>query len=142
MEPLLSLLRAAGFGQLALVAVTPAIPYVLRWREETAKLRPLTRQVFWTYAGYILGAHFCFGLLSAAAPAWLLDRSPLAGCVAAFITAWWGVRLMLQFTCLDRSDAPPGLWIRLAETALVGLWIGLIAVYGCAAAADFGAFGS
>lgn len=141
MEPLLSLLRAAGVGQLALVAVSPAIPYVLRWREDTGKLRPLTRQVFWTYAGYILGAHFCFGLLSAVAPAWLLERSSLAGCVAAFITAWWGVRLILQFTYLDRSDAPTGVWIRLAEIALVGLWIGLIAVYGCTTAADFGAFG-
>jgi len=43
----------AGVGQLALIVASLAIPRVLRWREETAKLRPLTRQVFWTYAIYI-----------------------------------------------------------------------------------------
>ena len=67
----------AGVCQLALISVSLAIPRVLRWREDTAKLRPLTRQVFWTYAIYIWCTNLAFGLASLR-PSWLLDRSPLA----------------------------------------------------------------
>jgi hypothetical protein len=132
-----TLVFVAGLGQLALIAASLAIPRVLRWGEETAKLRPLTRQVFWTYAGYIWATNLCFGLLSTFAPHWLLDRSPLAGAVAGFIAAYWGARLVIQFTYFDRSDAPPGPWPKLAEAALVGLFLFLTLVYGYVAALTF-----
>lgn len=48
-----SLVFAAGVGQLVLIVASLAIPRVLHWKEDTARLRPLTRQVFWTYALYI-----------------------------------------------------------------------------------------
>ena len=75
----------AGIGQLAIVLGSLSIPHVLRWGDDVAKLRPLTRQVFWTYAGYIWGTNLCFGLISTLAPGWLLDGSPLAAAVTAFI---------------------------------------------------------
>jgi hypothetical protein len=126
------LVFAAGVGQLALIVASLAVPLVLHWREETAKLRPLTRQVFWMYAGYIWTTNLCFGLLSALAPHWLLNRSPLAAAVTGFITFYWGARLIIQFTCLDRRDAPPGVGIRLAEIALVSLFGFLTLVYASA----------
>src|SRR5438876_12139402 len=113
---------AAGIGQLALVLASLAIPRVLHWREQTAVLRPLLRQIFWTYAAYIWFTNMCFGLISTFAPHWLLDRSPLAGAVTGFITAYWSGRLIIQFTVLDRSDAPGGPKMRLAETSLVSLF--------------------
>jgi len=51
--PSTNLIVAAGLGQLAIVLASIAIPRALHWREDLAALRPLTRQVFWTYAGYI-----------------------------------------------------------------------------------------
>ncbi|MEJ7638990.1 MAG: hypothetical protein WKF75_13725, partial [Singulisphaera sp.] len=90
---------------LGLVAASLAIPRALRWPEDLAKLRPLTRQVFWTYAGYIWSTNLAFGLVSTLAPGWLLDRSPLAGSVCGFITAYWGARVLIQFAYFDRSDA-------------------------------------
>jgi hypothetical protein len=128
-----TLLFVAGLGQVALIAASLAIPRVLRWAEETAKLRPLTRQVFWTYAGYIWATNLCFGLLSALAPQWLLDRTPLACVVCGFIAAYWGARLVIQFVYFDRSEAPPGLWGKAAEAALVCLFVFPTAVYGAAA---------
>ncbi len=125
-------LIAAGLGQLALAAASLAIPFVLKWREETARLGPVTRQIFWTYAGYILSFHICFGLLSALAPEWLLDRTPLAAAVCGFIAAYWGVRLILQFTWIDRSAAPRGARYVAAEAALVTLFVSLVAIYGTA----------
>ncbi|HEV8583055.1 MAG TPA: hypothetical protein VGX68_28640 [Thermoanaerobaculia bacterium] len=127
-----ALLVAAGLGQLALAAASLAIPFVLGWREETARLGPLTRQIFWTYAGYIWSFHVCFGLLSLLAPEWLLDRTPLAAAVCGFIAAYWAVRLILQFTWIDRSGAPRGPRFIVAEAALVTLFVSLVAIYGFA----------
>lgn len=121
--------RLAGLGQLALAAASTAIPRLLQWRKETAALRPLLRQLFWIYAGYILCFHVAFGLLSALAPGWILDGSGLAAAVSGFIATYWGARLALQFTVLDRSDAPTGPWFRLAEAALVSLFVFLTATY-------------
>ena len=131
-----SVVRLAGLGQLVLAAASTAIPYVLRWRTETASLRPLLRQLFWIYAGYILGFHVAFGLLSLLAPGWLLDGSGLAAAVSGFIATYWSVRLVLQFTYLDRSDAPQGRWFSAAEAALVSLFLFLSATYACALVTD------
>jgi len=132
-----ALLIAAGLGQLALAAASLAIPILLGWREETARLGPLTRQIFWTYAGYIWSFHVCFGLLSALAPGWLLDRTPLAAAVCGFIAVYWGVRLVLQFTWIDRRAAPRGPLFVAAEIALVTLFVSLTAIYGAALISHF-----
>lgn len=131
-----AVVRLAGLGQLALAAASAAIPSLLHWREETAKLRPLLRQLFWIYGGYILGLHVAFGALSALAPAWLLDGSGLATAVTGFVAAYWVVRLALQFVYLDRSDIPRGARFRVAEAALVALFVFLSVVYGAAFAAN------
>jgi hypothetical protein len=138
-SPLIAkLVLVAGISQLALVVASLAIPRVLRWREQTARLRPLLREVFWTYAAYIWVTNLCFGLVSALAPGWLLDRSPLATAVTGFMAVYWAARLTIQFTCFDRTDAPPGRHIRLAEGALVSLFAFLTLVYAAAAASNGG----
>jgi hypothetical protein len=129
-----TLLVVAGLGQAALALGSLALPRVLRWREDTAKLRPLTRQVFWTYAAYVWVTNVCFGVASVLAPDRLLDGSPLARMVTGYIAAYWGARVLVQFFYFDRSGAPPGTFYRLAEVALVALFIFLTAVYGYAAA--------
>jgi hypothetical protein len=132
------LLVLAGIGQLVLAAASLAIPRMLRWSEETARLRPLTRQVFWTYAGYIWTTNLCFGLVSALGPAWLLDHSPLAAVVTAFIACYWGARLLIQLVWFDRTDVPPHALIRPAEAALTSLFLLLTLIYGGAAVVNLG----
>jgi hypothetical protein len=130
------LIRLAGLGQLALCGASLAIPRVLGWREDVAKLRPLTREVFWTYAGYIWATNLAFSLLSTFAPAALLGGSLLATAVAGFITAYWGVRVVIQLTAFRRAGAPAGLHVRLAAWALTVLFIYLTGVYGLALASN------
>jgi hypothetical protein len=130
MEPLV---RLAGAAQLLLVLASLAIPRVLGWRAETAKLRPLTAQVFWTYAAYIWVFNLSFAVVSAAAPAWLLDGSPLARAACAFIATYWGARLAIQFFYFDRGELGARGATRIAEAALVGLFIALTAIYAAAA---------
>jgi hypothetical protein len=124
-----TLVLLAGACQLALIVASLAIPRVLGWKAETAKLRPLTRQVFWTYAAYIWCTNLAFGLVSLK-PDWLLDRTPLAASVTGFITAYWSGRLGIQFFYFDRTDAPQGKHVRWAEVALVAMFIYLALVYG------------
>jgi hypothetical protein len=120
---------AVGVGQLVLAVGSLTIPRTLGWREDTAKLKLLTRQVFWTYAGYIWMAHVAFGLVSTFAPGLLLDRTPLAALVCGFIALWWTARVVIQFTWFDRSARPPGATYVLAEVALVGLFIANTVIY-------------
>src|SRR5262245_26397122 len=133
-----ALIIAAGVGQLLLAAGSLAIPRVLKWREELAKVRPLTRQVFWTYAGYIWTTNFCFGLVSVLMPAEFLATTPLAAAVCGFITLYWLARIVIQFTYFDRRAAPPGAIFKFAEAALVALFVYLTGVYGWAAVANLG----
>lgn len=133
-----TLVRLAGAGQLLLVAASPAIPVVLGWRDEVGRgLRPLTRQVFWTWGTYIWISHLAFGLLSTFGAGLLVDRAPLAGLVSAFIATWWGARLIIQFTYFDRTAAPPGRIYALGEVALVALFVALVSIYATVAYRDF-----
>ena len=112
-EPALIL---AGIAQLAVASTSVLIPKLLGWREETQLLRPLTRQVFWTYSLYILAINTSFGLLALLAPHLLLDGSTLARVVCAFIAAYWTVRVTLQFAVYDRAVVTRPLF-RFAEAA-------------------------
>ncbi len=47
------LLIVAGLGQIGLAAGSIAVPYVLKWSVDMAKVRPITRQIFHTYSVYI-----------------------------------------------------------------------------------------
>ena len=129
---------AAGAGQLLLAAGSLAIPRVLKWREELAKLRPLTRQVFWTYSGYIWTTNVGFGLVSVLMPDELLAGTKLAAAVCGFITLYWLARIVVQFAYFDRRDAPSGMIFTLAEVALIGLFIFLTFTYGWAVASTLG----
>jgi hypothetical protein len=120
---------SAGLGQLVLALASLAIPAVLGWKAELAKVRPLTREVFWTYAGYIWATNVAFGLVSMLLPAALLDGSPLAGSVTAFIAFYWGARCPIQWFCFDRSDVPSGWHVAIAEVALNILFVSLTGIY-------------
>jgi hypothetical protein len=125
-----NLLLLAGASQLAIALSSLLLPRVLKWRDQLAALSPLTRHLFLTYAGYILGTNVAFALLTLTMPDRLLDGSPLARAVAGFITLYWGVRLVLQFAFFDRSGIPRGLFFRFAEAGFVTLFIYLTLVYG------------
>lgn len=125
-----TLIRLAGAVQLCVALGSLAVPVVLRWREDTARLTPLTRTVFWTYAGYIFTAHLAFAALSLGEPGLLTDGSPLARRVCGFIAAWWGARLALQFTAMDRSARPDVWWAPIAEACLIAAFAALTGAYG------------
>jgi hypothetical protein len=128
-----SALILAGLAQLGIAASSLLIPRFLDWREETATLKPLTRQVFWTYSAYIFSINTAFGLLSLLAPHALLDGSTLARAVCGFIALYWTGRVTLQLVVYDRSVASERPLFRFAEIAYVSAFAYLALVYAGAA---------
>jgi hypothetical protein len=127
-----TLLVVAGLGQVALVVVGLALPRVRGWVAETAELRPLTRQAFWTGTVYLWCTNLGFGLISTVAPGWLVDRSPLAAAATIFFALYWGARLVLQLFFFDWTDVPSSRLLQMGESVVVGLFLYLTFVYGAA----------
>ncbi len=128
-----NLLILAGVGQLAVALSSLAIPHLLGWREELRALRPLTRSVFWTYAGYTLGIHVWFGIVSIVAAEALAAGGLLPSLVTGFIAIYWGVRVVAQFTWYDRSVASTRVLFRVAEVGYITGFVALTLLYGIVA---------
>jgi hypothetical protein len=122
----------AGLAQITLAAGSLVIPKILNWQGELSKVRPIIKQIFWTYAAYILGFNLSFGFLSVFSTEELLNGSSLAKSVTGFIAVYWISRILIQFFYFNRSDFPTGARFRIGEIALVTLFVFLSAVYGCA----------
>ncbi len=128
-----TLLVLGGLGNLVIALSSLALPKLLGWREELAPLRPLTRNLFWTYAGYTFGIHIWFATLSIAAAKPLAEGSLLARYVTGFIARSWAVRLIGQFAWYDRTVREERLLFRVGEGAYVALFAALTLIYGAAA---------
>jgi hypothetical protein len=128
-ETLELVVRSAGVAHFAVVAASLGVPSALGWRDDVAKLKPINRQIFYTYAGYILTINLLFGLVATFGAPWLIDRTPLAACVTGFIAAYWGVRVALQFVYYDRKSTPKGLKYTLGEIVFVTLFAVLTVVF-------------
>lgn len=126
------LIYLAGLAQVALIIGSLFIPKVLGWKKELVKVQPLIKQMFWTYAAYILVINLCFGLLSMFDYRELTNGSNLAIIINGFIAAYWVSRVLIQFFYFDRANFPAGKLNKLAEVVLVLLFISLSAVYGLA----------
>ena len=124
-----TLLQLAGIVQILLTLLSLLIPKILNWRAELVQVRPLIKQMFWTYAGYILMINLCFGLLSFSAANDLVNGSKLALCINGFITIYWISRVLIQFFYFDRTSFPTGNWYKLGEALLVLLFVFLSSVY-------------
>ena len=124
-----TLLRLAGLAQICLVIGSLAIPKVLKWEAALAGVDILIRQMFWTYAGYILVINLCFGLISVFGYKVLTNGSELAVWVTCFISVYWISRVIIQFFYFDRSQFPIGFWYKLGEYVLVSLFLCLSLVY-------------
>ena len=112
-----------GICHFALCFGSLYIPKALNWSTHLATVHPLLRQMFWTYAGYILVINFSFGIISVFGSAELLDRSFLAKALSLLIGGYWLTRVAIQFFYFDRSQAPKGILFTLGEVALVALFL-------------------
>ena len=112
----------SGIGHFALCIGSLFIPKAMEWQKHLKNLQLLLRQMFWTYAAYILMINFCFGIISVFGSYELLDHSFLAKSVTLIIGIYWLTRIGIQFFYFDKSEAPKGLLYTLGEIILIGLF--------------------
>lgn len=122
----------AGALQLSIALSSLALPRILGWREQTARLEPLTRHVFWTYAAYIFCTNLFFAGMSMLWPSVLVDGSLLARAVTGFIAAYWGGRVGIQVFAY-RAAKPSGWFFVMADWGFLLAFVFLTAVYATAA---------
>src|SRR4051812_31405328 len=90
-----------GIGHIVLSIVSIIIPKALQWKKELNKLPVLLKQLFWTYAAYILVINFSFGIVSIYGTNELMNHSFLAKSITLFISIYWGARVLVQFFYFD-----------------------------------------
>jgi len=122
-------LLLAGLLQMLLFVMSFIIPRCLEWGKPLMHLPLLMRQVFWTYAGYILMMHLFFGVLSFFGSQLLLDGTPQAAILCGLMGMWWFTRIILQFFCFDRKGIPQTRFNILAEGLLIAMFLFLTVVY-------------
>jgi len=128
-EYLYWLIFISGIAHMLLSAASSIIPKALEWNKSLSVLPVLLKQMFWTYAAYILVINFSFGLLSVLGTAELLNHSFLAKCITLFIALYWFARVLIQYFYFDTTKAPKGFWYKSGEIALVVLFISFTAIY-------------
>lgn len=127
-----TLIILCGIGHIALGMGSLLIPTLLNWKADLAPLPVLIRQMFWTYAGYILSINIFFGIISILFPGELLSGDPLAKALLVLIVLYWFTRIVIQFTYFDKKDIPKRPIFRMGEIALNVLFIVFTVVYGWA----------
>ena len=133
-----TLVYLAGIAQLVLSAGSIAIPFLLNWKSEMAKVSPLIKNIFYTYSVYIFLTNVWFGIVSICLPHELVNNSSLAGFLTAFIAVYWWGRVGVQFTFGKAEGRPTGLIFTLGEVTLWLLFLALSIVYTTAALYNFG----
>jgi hypothetical protein len=90
------LLESAGCLLMGLGLLHAVFPRYFRWREETATLTLLTRQILHIHTFFIGLTVFLMGLLCVTSATDLI-HSPLGRRIALGLGLFWGLRLLLQF---------------------------------------------
>ncbi len=114
------------------------IPKVLNWKEKTASLTPLMRELWWTYSVYVWGSHIFFAVLTLFFSDWLLSQTTPAAAMCTFILLWWSIRLYLQFFGFDFAEIKNTPFNRIAKHLLTALFIGLVVLFAILACFNLG----
>ena len=132
------IIQLAGLAHILLALGSFMIPKLLNWKDDLLKVSTIIRQMFWTYAGYILAINVFFGIVSILFPHELVDGSGLAKSMTILIFLYWFARLVIQFTYFDKSDLPSEGIYRFGEIGLIFIFVFFSVVYGWAVAINFG----
>ena len=90
-------LRAVGVVMALLVAVNLVVPVRYRWRDETARLSLLNRQIFQAHAVFLILTLALLSVLLLNYADVLVEPTPLSRAVLAGLTIFWGLRMLMQW---------------------------------------------
>jgi hypothetical protein len=90
-------LRIVGLMMVALVVINLFVPKEFHWREEMARLSLLNRQIFQIHSIFLTLVLGMFAALLLAFGRDLLEPTRLARAVLAGLTAFWVLRMLMQW---------------------------------------------
>ena len=130
-------LRLAGGLLLGLFVLNFFVPRRFDWATELPRLSLINRRIVQVHAVFIALTLLMMGLLLVLLPHALLEPTPLARAVLGGLTAFWGLRVYMQWFVYDQS-----LWRgKRFETAMhalfTGLWVYLTATFAAALGSTF-----
>ena len=96
-DVLLVHLRITGIIMALLVVVNLFIPSRLRWREDTARLSLVNRQIFQVHSIFIVLILALFSALLLTVGDTLLEPTRLSRAVLAGLTIFWALRMLMQW---------------------------------------------
>jgi hypothetical protein len=100
------------------------------WREETARLSLLNRQIFYVHTFFICVVLGLFGLLNLAYAEELLKPGALAKAVLLGITLFWTARWFVQFFVYDTRLWKGNRFNTMMHVAFSAMWTYFVCVYG------------
>ncbi len=124
------LVRLGGVLHLGILIGSACVPGTLAWRTELARVSPMTRQLVWTHGAFIVLVIIGMGVVSLTHAEILANGDPLARSIAAFISCFWGARLMLQFIAFDARPYLTNVWLRMGYHGLTVVFSMLVVIYG------------
>lgn len=110
-----------------------AVPFVLDFKSELAKVDPLIRQLVWVYATYIFLAILSFGALSVCFSGPLVEGTLLARVICGYIAAFWAIRLVIQLFIFDSKRHLSNWALKLGYNGLTVVFTFHAIVYGTVA---------
>lgn len=113
------LILFGGMIHLGILSAGLVMTRVLNWKVELKKLTPLSEHIIWTHGAYVWLTILAFGLVSVL-QADALVSTVLGSYVSAFISLFWGIRVVIQFFYFD---AKPHLTSFLLKVGFHGLSI-------------------
>jgi hypothetical protein len=119
----------AGAGHFLVLLASFQVPYQLHWKQDLQSLMPFNRKILWVQSGCTVLTIIAFGTLTLALHAELLrgDRAALG--LAAYIGAFWTVRILVDAFYFSHSDWPRGKRFLAGHILLTSLFLGLAASY-------------
>jgi hypothetical protein len=91
-----TLVEITGGLLMSLALLHVVFPHYFRWKEETASLSLLTRQILYVHTFFIAMTVFLMGLLCLTCAADLM-HTPLGQPICLGLAVFWGMRLVIQF---------------------------------------------
>ncbi len=123
------IIQLAGLAHIGLGLGSVMIPKMLDWKSAFTNTPTLIKQMFWTYAGYILFINVYFGVISLLLASEMLSGSGLALATTFLIAIYWIARVAIQFLYFDASDLPKTFIYKAGEWILVTLFIAFSIIY-------------
>ncbi len=124
------ILIGGGLHFMTLIA-SAMVPKTLDWKGELGKMIPFLRTLFWVYGVFIVLTILAFGVMTFVNyKALVAGESLEARSICAFISIFWGARLVVQLFFFDASEYLTSWFLKAGYHVLTATFVYQTVAYG------------